>query len=357
LPDSTIVKGNTVMDATLWTGNGATRSIVNDAAFKPDLVWSKARSAAIAGLMYDSVRGATKYLQTNVTSAEGTGSDSLTAFNSNGFALGADTSTTGVNQNGTTYVGWQWQAGQGSTSSNTNGSITSTVSVNASAGFSIATFTGNASVASFGHGLGVTPALIIIKNRSTTGNWCVGVNVSTLSWNWNTDYLYLNSTIAKATDGGGTQFWSAPTSTLVNIGGGSNTNGSGNAMVAYCWTPIAGYSAFGSYTGNGSTDGPFVYLGFRPKFVMIKVTSTAQPWIIIDTARNTYNVAGDYLMADSSSAENGLSSVSTATALDILSNGFKLRNNASSSGYTNASSATYIYMAFAENPLKNALAR
>jgi len=346
LPTSTIVKGNTVMDATLWTGNGATRSIVNDAAFKPDLVWSKARSAAIAGLMYDSVRGATKYLQTNVTSAEGTGSDSLTAFNSNGFALGADTSTTGVNQNGTTYVGWQWQAGQGSTSSNTNGTITSTVSVNASAGFSVVTYTGtNTATNTVGHGLGVAPAIWLIKNRTSgSGNW-----VYNYIYSGAVNYAFLNSTAAGAAQGSP---WSTlPTSSVVTLGGSdTNTCAAANNYVMYAWTPIAGFSAFGSYTGNGSADGPFTYLGFRPKWVMIKRTDTAGfDWNIVDTSRNTYNVTTSRLWADLSNAED-----SSDNVCDITSNGFKLR---STNTNTNASGGTYIYMAFAENPFKNALAR
>jgi hypothetical protein len=354
LPTSTIVKGNTVMDATLWTGNSSTQSIVNAAPFKPDFVWIKNRTGANNHALFDSVRGATLRLYSDSTIAEQTEATTLTAFNSNGFSV---SSSGAVNASANNYVGWQWQAGQGSSSSNTNGSITSTVSVNASAGFSVVTYTGTGGAsATVGHGLGVTPSLIIVKERSS--------NVS--GWNAWTVYhssigatgnLVLNTTAATNT---AIYAWNntAPTSSVFTIAysAGAGVNYTSN-YVAYCWTPIAGYSAFGSYTGNGSADGPFVYLGFRPKFVMIKVTSAAQPWIIIDTARNTYNVAGDYLMADSSSAENALSPISTATALDILSNGFKLRNNASSSGYTNASSATYIYMAFAENPFKNALAR
>ena len=354
LPTSTIVKGNTVMDATLWTGNSSTQSIVNAAPFKPDFVWIKNRTGANNHALFDSVRGATLRLYSDSTIAEQTEATTLTAFNSNGFSV---SSSGAVNASANNYVGWQWQAGQGSSSSNTNGTITSTVSVNASAGFSVVTYTGTGGAsATVGHGLGVTPSLIIVKERSS--------NVS--GWNAWTVYhssigatgnLVLNTTAATNT---AIYAWNntAPTSSVFTIAysAGAGVNYTSN-YVAYCWTPIAGYSAFGSYTGNGSADGPFVYLGFRPKFVMIKVTSAAQPWIIIDTARNTYNVAGDYLMADSSSAENALSPISTATALDILSNGFKLRNNASSSGYTNASSATYIYMAFAENPFKNALAR
>ena len=349
LPTSTIVKGNTVMDATLWTGNGATRSIVNAAGFQPDLVWSKARSAAISHLAYDSVRGATKYLQVNLTSAEGTGADSLTAFNSNGFSLGADTSTTGVNQNGTTYVGWQWQAGQGTTSSNTSGSITSTVSVNASAGFSVVTYASNGtSSATIGHGLGVAPAMIVAKQRSGTGNWCTYHSAVSGA---PTNILYLN--LSNAASGNALQYPAAPTSSVFSVGNGNDTysSTSGTTYVAYCWTPIAGYSAFGSYTGNGSADGPFVYTGFRPKFVMIKGSSFVSNWFIEDSARNGYNVNdGVALRPNLSNAEDG----TTTYNIDILSNGFKLR---SSAGDSNSSGATFVYAAFAETPTKNALAR
>jgi hypothetical protein len=144
----------------------------------------------------------------------------------------------------------------------------------------------------------------------------------------------------------------APTSSVINLGSNLYTNGSGYQMVAYCWAAVPGYSAFGSYTGNGSTDGPFIYTGFRPRFLMIKNITNAQPWMMIDTARNTYNVSGDYLQSNSSGVENALSTVASSVALDILSNGFKLRNSASSSGYTNASGDNYVYAAFAEAPFK-----
>jgi hypothetical protein len=193
--------------------------------------------------------------------------------------------------------------------------------------------------------------MIIIKNRSTSGsgsNWCVGVDIS--GWNWNTDYLYLNTTGAKATDGGGTQFWSAPTSTVVNIGGGTNTNGSGNSMLAYCFAAVAGYSSFGTYTGNGSADGTFVYTGFRPRYFMVKrIDTSGNDWILMDTARDPYNVATQELYANLNNAEG-----TAANNYDILSNGFKARRN---NAAVNASGGTYVYAAFAESPFKNALAR
>jgi len=341
LPTSTILAGNKVMDATLYTGNGSTQSIVNAAGFKPDLVWIKCRSAVVSHNLADSVRGATLGLASNGTGAEYT-QNGFTSFNSNGFGLAADTSQQ-VNNNGSTFVGWQWQAGQGSTSSNTNGSITSTVSVNASAGFSVVTYTGTGANATVGHGLGVAPSLVIVKQRSAAGNdW--QVYHSSLGQN---QAIQLNATNAAGTY---SNYWyNGMTSSVFGINGSyAGINASAATYVAYCWTPIAGYSAFGSYTGNGSTDGPFVYTGFQPKFVMIKRTDSTGYWHMLDSVRDPYNVTQNYLLANSSNAE------STPNNLDFLSNGFKLRD---SSGELNASGGTYIYMVFATNPFRNSLAR
>jgi len=345
LPTSTIVKGNTVMDATLYTGTLLSNAITNAASFRPDLVWIKSRSAATENRLTDSVRGVTKALVSSATAAESTDTQGLTAFGSAGFTVGTNTD---YNNLSATYVGWQWQAGQGSTSSNTNGSITSTVSVNASAGFSIVSYTGTGSGATVGHGLGVAPSVIICKNRSASGAW--HSYFSAISGMQN-GYIVLNSTAAFFTPN--TTVWNGtqPTSSVFSIGTDSGVNGSGNAQIAYCWTPIAGFSAFGSYTGNGSTDGPFVYTGFRPRWILIKTSTDASGnWVIYDTARNTYNVMYDLLLPNSSAAE---SAYSNAYGIDVLSNGFKIRN----ATYPNGSGSTNIYMAYAENPLKNALAR
>lgn len=342
LPTSTIVKGNTVMDATLYTGTGATQVVTNAAGFKPDLLWVKARSRSSSHDLVDSVRGVNLALTSNSTQAELTGSF-ITSLNSNGFTLPANTLSDAyfTNVSGDTLVGWQWQAGQGSSSSNTNGSITSTVSVNASAGFSVVTYTGTGANATVGHGLGVAPQLVILKDRVTANRWLV-YHTSLGA----TQGIYLEDTLAASTS---STFWNntAPTSSTVSVGTWSY---SGN-QVMYCWTPIAGFSAFGSYTGNGSTDGPFVYTGFRPKFVMVKGSSFVSNWFIEDSARNGYNVNdGVALRPNLSNAEDG----TTTYNIDILSNGFKLR---SSAGDSNTSGATFIYAAFAENPTKNALAR
>jgi hypothetical protein len=341
LPDSTIVKGNTVMDANLWTGDGTAKTIVNSAAFKPDFVWIKQRSGTASHVLTDSVRGAGYTLVSNDTSAENYFTTVLTSFNSNGFSVGASGNT---GANGSTYVGWQWQAGQGTNTTNTNGTITSTVSVNASAGFSVVTYTGTGVNATVGHGLGVAPQFIIVKNRNSTFSW--RVYFSTIG---NGNVLFLNGTDASTAEA---TAWNSttPTSSVFSVGTSNGTNGSTLTYVAYCWTPIAGYSAFGSYTGNGSTDGVFVYTGFQPRFLLVKRTDTTADWVIWDTARNPYNLTNAGLFPNGSFAEQ----IGTLSILDILSNGFKCRG---SGGELNASGGTYIYAAFASSPFKNSLAR
>lgn len=350
LPDSTIKKGNTVMDATLWTGTGSSLAITNSGAFKPDFVWGKRRNGVADNILIDSIVGGNppeRYLSSNTTSGTTANADVITSLNSNGFTVGTSGA---LNGSSNTYVGWQWQAGQGTTSSNTSGTITSTVSVNATAGFSVVTYTGNgSSSATVGHGLGVAPSWVIIKNRGAVSNWVV--RHSSLS---STQNVSLNTTDAAYTVSSGTSNGGvgAVTSTTFGFISGTvgliSSNASSATYVAYCWAEIAGFSAFGSYTGNGSTDGPFVYTGFRPKFIIIKCTSNADSWYMLDTSRSTYNATNQRLFANASSAE------SSGDAMDILSNGFK---NRSSTTLNNLNGGTYIYMAFAENPFKNSLAR
>ena len=343
LPDSTIKKGSSYMDATLWTGNGTSQSIVNASAFKPDFVWVKSRSNAFNNNLFNSTSGVNKFLVSDTTAAEASVSGTLTAFNSNGFSVGSDI---GLNYNGGTYVGWQWQAGQGSTSSNTSGSITSTVSVSTTAGFSVVTYTGTGANATVGHGLGVAPKWVIVKGRTNVDNWPVyqaSANASPA-----TGHLLLN-TSAAFTSTSSTWNNTAPTSTVFTIGTDTRINQNTITYVAYCWAEIAGFSKFGSYTGNGSADGPFVYTGFRPKYILFKQSSAAgEHWIVFDSTRTTYNIMGVYLHPSLSNAE------STFDSNDFLSNGFKIRVNHPT---LNTNGATYIYMAFAENPFKNANAR
>jgi hypothetical protein len=333
-----IINGSKVMQAVLYTGTGATQTIA--VGFQPDLVWIKSRSAATDHKLTDSVRGATKALISNSTAAETTDSTGITAFTSNGFTLGASSV---YNNSGATYVAWCWQAGQGTSSSNTNGTITSTVSVNASAGFSVVTYTGTGVAATVGHGLGVAPAFIINKSRSAVISWAVYHSALT-----GTAGIFLDQTSGSVTNSG---YWNNtnPTSSVFSIGNSTLVNVSSQTQVAYCWAEIAGFSRFGSYTGNGSTDGVFVYTGFRPKFVIIKRTDTTGDWYTFDTSRDPYNATAQGLSPNSAAVEASYTGWG-----DLLSNGFKIRRT---DGAWNASGGTYIYMAFAETPTKFSLAR
>lgn len=343
LPTPTIKAGNKYMDATLYTQNGAASNVVvNEGQFKPDLVWIKCRTTAGTwNNLVDSVRGVSKTVYSNSTSAEGT-DNYLSSFNSNGFTLNIGDSGTN-NTAGRTQVAWNWQAGQGSTSSNTSGARTSTTSVNATAGFSVVTWTGTGSGSTtIGHGLGVAPAMIIVKDRSLVRSW----NVYHKSLG-NTSGVNLNATTAAS--GADAGWWNntSPTSSIFTVGTYENE---ASNYVAYCWAEISGFSKAFSYTGNASSDGPFVYCGFRPKFILIKGTATGRNWVLFDSSRNTYNASAALarLKPNTSDAEDG------NEQFDFLSNGFKIRN------YTfdgNANGETYIGMAFAENPFKNANAR
>jgi hypothetical protein len=279
-------------------------------------------------------------LFSDATDAETTLATDLTAFNSNGFTLGAGL---GSNANTETFVGWQWKAGV-SAVTNTAGSITSTVDAGATQGFSVVTYTGTGANATVGHGLGVAPKMVIVKNR-TGGDWKVyNANVG------NTYQGFLND--PAAFQGSSPTLWNSttPTSTVFSIGTNAGVNGSGNAIVAYCFAEVAGYSAFGKYTGNGSTDGPFIFCNFRPRWVMIKQSDAVRGWNIEDTSRSTYNSMILDLDPSSSAAENS----NAAWSVDALSNGFKIRTSDTS---FNASGGTYIFAAFCENPLKYSLAR
>jgi hypothetical protein len=290
----------------------------------------------------DSVRGTGVTLFSNSTSADYAVTDAVTSFNSNGFSYGVDPT---CNTNGSTNVFWQWRASNATAVTNTAGSITSTVSANTTAGFSVVTYTGNAtSGATVGHGLGIAPSMVIVKSRSAANNWCVyhismGNQYATL----------LNSTASSYSN---SNYWNntSPTSTVFSLGNGNDTNQSSATFVAYCFAAVAGYSAFGSYTGNGSSDGPFVFTGFRPRYVLVKRSDSTANWTIRDAARNPYNSANLGLFPNLSAAEDSTS----GRDIDILSNGFKIRGTDSD---LNTSSGTYIYACFAESPFKFALAR
>lgn len=340
LPAPSIANGAQYMAATTYTANGTTQSIsnaVNGVSFQPDLVWQKRRNSAGSHYLADSLRGTSKLLSSDTTAAEATNTTFLTSFNSDGWSQG-----TGNYTNGESIVGWQWKGG-GTGVTNTSGTITSTVSASPSSGFSIATYTGTGANATVGHGLGVAPDLVIWKNRSSVQNWVTYHRSLGASGN-----VYLNLTAGYSADST-THNNTAPTSSVFTVATSGAVNGSTNNIVAYCFSAVSGYSAFGKYTGNGSADGPFIYTGFRPRWVMIKNTQDGTTnWYIYDTSRDTYNIMSNYLMSNLSNAEASFS------AMDYLSNGFKIRT---SNLNFNNSGQTHIYMAFAESPFQISRAR
>lgn len=348
LPTPTGAAGNPRkhFDVLLHTGNGGTQSVTG-AQFTPDFAITKARSQANSHTYYDRVRGATNALFSNTTGAEINYSAYLAGFLSDGVSFiggGGDT-----NQSGQTYVDWLWKAG-GAAVSNTSGTITSQVSANTDAGFSIVTYTGTGANATVGHGLGVAPKFIIVKARSGgTYNWnCYHASLGSPAADY---FIGLNTTDAR-TDYTAANLWNrtAPTSSVFSIGSHPADNNSGTTFVAYCFAEISGYSKFGSYTGNGSSDGPFVFCGFRPRYVLIKCSSnTGLSWAIVDTARNTFNVTNAALFANASDTEFAAQNI-----CDVTANGFKIRVDQT---LTNGSGYTYIYAAFADLPFQFALAR
>lgn len=348
LPTPTIgatasTQANDYFNAITYTGNGSTQTVTG-LDFTPGMLWIKDRTSVTNHQVNDQVRGVGRELQTDATTAE-TNNNIVTAFNSNGFSL---SSNGNVNANGDAYVAWTWKA-NGSGSSNTAGTITSTVSANTTAGFSVVTWTGNGTIgATVGHGLGVAPSMFIVKQRSSAGESWATYHTSIGA----TKYIDLNSTAAAATS---ISRWNntAPSSSVITLYNDSVNNGSGSTYVAYCFAEVAGYSKFGSYTGNSSSDGPFVFTGFRPRYLLIKSAVVAGgTWVVFDSARSTYNVTGEKLAPNTSDAENS-GATGIAGGVDFLSNGFKIRL---SWGDINTSN-TLIYAAFAEFPFKFSLAR
>ena len=322
----------------LYTGNGSTQSI-NGIGFQPDATWIKARSGTYGTEnhnFYNAISGATKFLIPNGTSSEGTDANSITSFDSDGFSAGTRTD---INGSSTEYVAWNWLASN-TTASNTDGSITSTVSANTTSGFSIVSYTGNGSTnQSVGHGLSQTPEILITKGRTNVQNWAVYGSVIGTD-----NRLYLNTTDAVATISG---YLPADTSSVINLSGTSsmsNINTSSIDYITYAFHSVKGYSKIGSYTGNGSSDGTFVYTGFKPAFLILKRYDSTNNWYMYNNKVNPYNETDRPLKADTSESE---STIFGGNELDFLSNGFKLRDTL---GATNASGASYIYMCFAENP-------
>lgn len=322
----------------IYSGTGSSQSITNDgnSNLQPDWVWLKKRTGgtARAHQLYDTTRGATYVINSNTNAAQSQTSG-VTAFNSDGFTAGGDD---GSNGSGGTYVAWQWKANGGTTASNSSGSITSTVQANTTAGFSIVTYTGNnTSGATVGHGLGAAPDTIILKALGIADqNWFVNTPVG-----GGVGYMMLNQ--ENANSGANSSVWNStsPTSTVFTLGNSGGVNDS-TTYVAYCFKSIQGYSKMGNYTGNNNNDGPFIYTGFKPAWVMIKNSSATSQWVIIDATRDPFNVTDARLRANSNAAEV------TETFFDFLSNGFKVRSTGTDK---NDSGNSYFYMAFAENPL------
>jgi hypothetical protein len=344
LPTPTIgataaTQANKFFNSVTYTGAGGTQAV--NVGFQPDFVWMKSRSATGSHILQNAVTGVTKGLQSESTSSEFTDATTLTEFNSAGFKASGNSQTNG---SGTTYVAWNWRASNAAAVTNTSGSITSQVSANPTAGFSIVSYVGVVSdPVTIGHGLGVAPNFIMVKNRSTTSAWYV--------YHSALGPTYRTSLNTNAASFSGTGLWNgtAPTSTVFSTVADTTTNNTGSNHIAYCFAAVAGYSAFGTYTGNGSVNGPFVYLGFRPAFILIKTTNALGYWLILDVARNTVNSMTAQLWPNGADAENNDYGI-----LDANSNGFKLRNITAGD---NDNGTVYMYMAFASNPFKYSLAR
>ena len=324
LPVPAIRKSSQYFDTTLYTGNGSSQSVINSASMQPDLVWLKNRSGVENHQLFDSVRGANKALYSNLNNQEGT-DPGVSAFNTNGFSLGGTSNT-----NTASYVAWQWKMG-------------------ATPGFDIVTYTGNGVAGrTISHNLGAVPKLIITKPKNSPGfDWMVYHATTTAN-----GYLLLNQ-ISSYTSSAAPWNNTAPTSSVFTVGSGGSANPNGVDVVAYLFAEVPGFSKIGGYIGNGSTDGPFIYCGFRPKFILLKRSETTSDWYIHDATRDTHNYTIKSLFPNSSAAENGTELESTY-GIDFVSNGFKIR---ASHATRNTASGSYIFVAFAEAPFKNSLAR
>ena len=329
-----IDKPNLHFNTKLYTGNGGTQAVTG-VGFQTDWCWIKNRGVAESHVLFDSVRGVQKAMNSNTSSAEATSSNYLTAFGTDGFTVGASGL---VNDNSNTYASWNWKAGTTSGITQGGASITpSSYSFNATSGFSIIKWTGTNANATIPHGLGVAPKMIIIRRIDSTSDWAIYHHKI-----GNTKRMVLNSTAAES---GASANWfnnTSPTANVFSVGTDGGSNGSTDNYIAYCFAEKKGYSKFGSYTGNGNADGAFVYTGFKPKLVIVKEYGSTGNWIM----KNDYydNQNDHYLLANSSDAETSGSVV----AFDLLSNGFKLRGTA---GDSNGNGASILYMAFAENPI------
>ena len=338
-----------------YTGNSTTGQSLTGLGFKPDLIWAKMRSSSQNNQLFDSSRLNNRgtptpfMLRSDTTEAEiddqaqGNNNPMIASFDTDGFTLG--TSGSGPNDNARTYVAWCWRANGGTTTSDSSGDITVTRQTNDAAKFSILTYTGNGSSGStIAHGLGVKPAMTIIKQRNSSNGW----NVWHQGYN-NGDYDSfgeLNSNSSwYANQGSNGPYTTDPTTSLLTLTAYGQVNGSSNTYVAYVWADVEGFQKFGSYVGNGNADGAFIYTGFRPRMIFLKRTDSSGSWHVFDTARNTFNPVDTYLLWDT----DGTDDTASSNSIDFLSNGFKIRNNAAG---LNTSGGDYIYGAWGDVPFK-----
>ena len=343
LPDSAIPNGSEYFKTVLYTGNGTSQDITS-VGFTPDLVWHKGRSVAYSPSFVDSVRGDSNVIFPNATNAEQNPGAQLDII-TDGFTATYRSANNANNESGATYVAWNWKGSDSSPVTNTDGTITSTVSANTTSGFSIVSYTGNGTAgATVGHGLNSVPDMMIFKNRDSAINWAVyhqdignttAIGLNLTLGTYSPSVAYFNNT--------------SPTSTVFTIGIGTTVNTNLDDYISYCFHSVNGFSKFGSYTGNGDSDGPFIYTGFRPAFVMVKRTNSTGNWNMLDTTRSPYNPNFPLIYANLLNAE-----IAVSTFIDVTANGFKFRTTGTD---FNNSGDTYIYMAFAENPFKNSLAR
>ena len=331
---TTINKPQDHFNIKLYTGNASTNAQTG-VGFQPDWLWFKNRVDTYNHHVFDVIRGVNKQLQVDSTGAESTYSTSMTSFDSDGFTLGNNNN---INYNGNKHVAWCWKAG-GTASSNSNGSVTSTVSANTTAGFSIVKWTGTGSVATVGHGLSSAPTAIIIKNYSRAGeNWRY-MNIPALG---NTTSLQLDN---YGQTGGGSAIFNdtSPTSTVFTVGTAASVNYSGSTMIAYCFHNVRGYQKVGNYNGNGNANGVFVYCGFKPAWILTKNKEADEDWKLHDIKRDGYNRKNDFLQPSNSGAESG-----TSNQIDIVANGFKIRNTNTA---MNANNDGIPYIAIADRSL------
>ena len=326
-----IDKPSDYFNTKLYTGTGSSNAVTG-VGFQPDFIWGKSRDTADSHFLVDVIRGATKHVRSDSDGAQFTRAQDVKTIDSDGFTVGTDNLVNKLNDD---FASWNW-LGSNTTASNGNGSITSTVSVNATSGFSVVKWTGSGANATIGHGLGATPSMLMVKNATATGGWRV--------WHQNltsTQTLQLNTTAAVNTSAG--QFNSSATfnSTVFSVGGEGDTNQSSQTIISYSFVEKPFFSKMSSYTGNGNVNGPFVYTGFKPAFLMIKDASGSGEWLAWDNKRSPINEMTKALAWNDSLVED------TTKEMDFLSNGFKIRTT--DTNY-NASGNTNIYMAFAENP-------